>query len=273
MSTLKGSDPATDFLLDFIAEGESGGNYNAVIGDAKASDDLGAKSLAEIYTLMADLLTKGRPSTAVGRYQIIRSTLESLASKMSISPDTKFTPELQDRLGVQLMVGRGYSRWWTGGMTDEDFAHGLSMEWASLPDPENQGKSHYDGIGPNHASKTEAQVMTALSRTRALIGEPQKATSPDTSADDLNRQELERIRSGSVPPAPATSMAPGVGVMAGGLGISAVAGTIQFIWPLLHGQMPAAPTDVQATNLAGMAIAFGGGIQHLVQSWRQRKGN
>ena len=66
----------------------------------------------------------------------------------------KFTPVLQDHLGLALLVGRDYPKWWTGAITDRQFAHNISLEWASLPDPENGGKSHYDGVGPNHASTT-----------------------------------------------------------------------------------------------------------------------
>jgi len=35
------TDKCTDTILDFIAQLESAGNYNAVIGNARAIDDLG----------------------------------------------------------------------------------------------------------------------------------------------------------------------------------------------------------------------------------------
>lgn len=170
MSTYKDRDPATDILLDLIAEHESAGNYNAVIGDIRASDDLAQYSLDEIYDLMRDLLAEGQPSTAVGRYQIIRKTLQTLQASKKLSGSDLFTPELQDGMAVSLMVGRGYSRWWVGRMSDTDFAHGLSCEWASLPDPYMGGKSHYDRVGPNHAGTTLAHVYDGLRRARAAIG-------------------------------------------------------------------------------------------------------
>lgn len=167
MSTFKNSDPCTDIVLDLVAEHESAGNYDAVIGDVNASDDLAQYSLDDIYGLMADLLSDGQPSTAVGRYQIIRATLQAMQHLHGLAGSEKFTPELQDKLALWLLVGRGYARWWTGNMSDQALAHGLSMEWASLPDPLNGGRSHYDGVGPNHAGTSLAHVYDALRRARA----------------------------------------------------------------------------------------------------------
>ena len=157
----KDSDKCTDIILDFIAggvpgnpSGESLGNYNAVIGNARSQDDLSARTIDQIYALMGQLRAAGKPSTAIGRYQIIRATLQTLQNRLNIPGSVKFTPQLQDRLGLALMVGRGYQKWWTGAITDKQFAHNISLEWASLPDPEKGGKSHYDGVGPNHASTT-----------------------------------------------------------------------------------------------------------------------
>jgi muramidase (phage lysozyme) len=170
----KDKDPCTDLILDFIAggvpgnrTGESIGNYNAVIGNARASDDLGKKNLTQIYALMQARRNAGMPSTAMGRYQIIRSTLEKLVADKNLPSDTLFTPALQDDLAWTLMVGRGYRRWWRGDMSDEEFASSLSCEWASLPDPDNDGKSHYDGDSAgNHASTTLDAVYAMLKAAR-----------------------------------------------------------------------------------------------------------
>ena len=97
----------------------------------------------------------------------------------------KFTPQLQDRLGLALLVGRGYQKWWTGAITDERFAHNISLEWASLPDPENGGKSHYDGVGPNHASTSLDAVLAMLARARAAkpqAGAPAGLTAASAAA-------------------------------------------------------------------------------------------
>jgi muramidase (phage lysozyme) len=175
VSTLRITDPCTDHILDFIAggvpgnmAGESGGNYNAVIDDMHATDDLSVKTLLQIYTLQDQLVGRGRPSSAIGRYQFIKRTLQALAAPLPT--DTLFTPSLQDHLAVQLLVGRGYKSWWRDQMDNIHFAHGLSCEWACLPDPFNGGRSHYDGIGANHASTTLSHLYAALATAAALRG-------------------------------------------------------------------------------------------------------
>lgn len=169
MSTYAATDRCTDTLLDeLIAPGESRGNYNAVIGRITASDPLEKKTIAAIYRLMASRLSAGMPSTAIGRYQIIRRTLQTLQETAKLAPTELFTPELQDRLALALMIGRGYSRWWRGTMTDEAFLHSLSMEWASLPDPYNGGRSHYDGIAGNHAGMTLAHAEAVIAKAKGL---------------------------------------------------------------------------------------------------------
>jgi hypothetical protein len=172
----KDTDRCTDIILDFIAQFESAGNYNAVIGNARARDDLGARTIDQIYGLMDQLRAAGRPSSAVGRYQIIKQTMRTLQARLELAGSERFTPELQDRLAVELLVGRGYQRWWTDEMSDERFAHAISLEWASLPDPDNGGKSHYDGVGPNHAGTTLDKVLTMLQSARAA--RTQQAAAP-----------------------------------------------------------------------------------------------
>lgn len=175
MSTYKDSDPCTDLILDFIAGGvpgnkfgESAGNYNAVIGDIHASDDLSKLDLNGIYDLMKDLVNEGQPSSAVGRYQIIKKTLVELQTTAKLSNEILFTPELQDKLAVILLHRRGYPFWWANKLTDTTFAHNISCEWASLPDPQRGGKSHYDGVGPNHASTTLPLIYDMLRRAKAV---------------------------------------------------------------------------------------------------------
>ena len=176
MSTYAASDPATNLILDFIAggvpgtpSGESKGNYNAVIGDADATQDLSKMTLAQIRNLQNWLLGEGEPSSAVGRYQGIKTTLTGFQRHKGLPDSTLFTDELQDEFGLYLLVSRGYRAWYEGRTTNADLAHGMACEWASLPDPLMGGKSHYDGVGPNHASTTLSELYAALDRARTLI--------------------------------------------------------------------------------------------------------
>jgi conjugal transfer mating pair stabilization protein TraG len=148
-------------------DGESGGNYNAVIGDPRSSLDLGRLTLRDVYALMARLLAEGRPSTAVGRYQIVRETLRELQARKELPSSALFTPHLQDECALSLLMRRNYRDWWLGRIRDLEFAHDLACEWASLPDPENGGRSHYDRVGTNHAGTTLEAVWRMLAAARA----------------------------------------------------------------------------------------------------------
>jgi hypothetical protein len=176
MSTYRGKDPATDLLLDFIAggvpgnlEGEAGGNYGAYFGHVHSKVDFSSMTLNEVYDFQARMLQDDSRSTALGRYQFLRGTLQGLQVAHKLPGNTKLTNELQDRFGVSLMVRRGFSRWWLEQISDDDLANGFSMEWASLPDPQNGGKSHYDNDSAgNHASTSLANFMAVIAKAKTL---------------------------------------------------------------------------------------------------------
>lgn len=183
MSTYAGADNCTDIVLDFIAGGrwgdelgnpigESNGNYCAYFGHVDSTEDLCSMMLWEIYDFQDNMLAEDPRSTAIGRYQFLQGTLQDLQQQNGLPSTELFTEELQDSLAVDLLVRRGYSDWWRGELSDQNFAHALSLEWASLPDPENGGKSHYDGddVG-NHASTTLDCVYEMLRRARGEISE------------------------------------------------------------------------------------------------------
>jgi hypothetical protein len=181
MSTYAGTDDCTDIILDFIAGGhwgdefgnpvgESNGNYRAYFGHVDSTVDLCAMSLAEIYEFQDRMLEENSTSTAIGRYQFLKGTLQGLQG--GLPAWTLFSEKLQDQFAIELLVRRGYSEWWFGDLSDQDFAHELSCEWASLPDPQNGGKSHYDGDSAgNHASTSLDCVYDMLRRARAEITE------------------------------------------------------------------------------------------------------
>jgi muramidase (phage lysozyme) len=170
-------DPATRVILDFIRggvpgnpDGESRGNYNAYYANPGSTFDLGKLTLAEIDKFQKAMLDKGSVSTAIGGYQFIRSTLRRLVEAHKVLDSKRFTPRFQDELAIFLMLDCGYPDWWQGKLTDDEFLHNLSMQWASLPDPRNHGRSHYDrDAAGNHASTTMEKAIEMLARARALI--------------------------------------------------------------------------------------------------------
>lgn len=154
-------------LLDFIGQLEAGGNYNAVFGNARASQDLSSCTLDQIQALQL-AHAKRTGSSAFGKYQLLRKTLLGLRTRLNLSGDARFTPELQDRLAQSLLVARGLRKWQAGAMTDDAFMDSLAKEWASLP--YRTGRSYYDGDGLNHALATRAEFKQVLEAVRNSNG-------------------------------------------------------------------------------------------------------
>lgn len=183
MTKFAGTDNATDVILSFVAGaawgdalgnpiGESNGNYNAYFGHPESTLDLAGYSLDGIYAFQSRMLKKDPRSTAIGAYQFLRRTLQLLQAKHAFPGHLSFTTDLQDTFAVDLLIGRSYPAWWRGNLTDEEFAHNLSMEWASLPDPANGGRSHYDKIAGNHSSCTMESVFKMLKTARQGVIPP-----------------------------------------------------------------------------------------------------
>ena len=91
-------------ILATIRQTETNGNYGAVNYTAVAvgfpkSIDMSNLTLAEVRDYQRSMLSAGASSSAIGPYQMIGTTLDSYAAKAGISPDTKMTPEVWDKIG------------------------------------------------------------------------------------------------------------------------------------------------------------------------------
>lgn len=106
---------------------------------------------------------------AVGKYQIIPSTMDAAVARLGITRETPFTPELQDRIFTDYLLRekqpavRDYIMG-VPGVTREQAQLGLAREWASFGDPFKEGRSHYGGA--NRAHITLEQSADALDRMR-----------------------------------------------------------------------------------------------------------
>ncbi len=168
LSTLK-DNPVASKLLDFVAGPESNGNYNAVWGKANNSEDLSQYTVQEILDRQTRTVQRGGQS-ATGRYQFIKRTLLGLVNELDIPRSAKFTPELQDQLGLALLERRGLSKFQRGEITAEQFGNNLALEWASLPNLRTQkagdrvnprGVSAYagDGLNKSHVKPEEVEAL------------------------------------------------------------------------------------------------------------------
>ena len=87
---------------------------------------------------------------AIGRYQIIPSTLNALIARTGISLDTVFDPQIQDAFANVLLIDAGYLALKDGSMTLEGFKLSLAKVWAGFPLP--NGESYYRGVANNRAT-------------------------------------------------------------------------------------------------------------------------
>ncbi|MVX50926.1 hypothetical protein GQF56_24300, partial [Rhodobacter sphaeroides] len=81
---------------------------------------------------------------AIGRYQIIPSTLESLASRATLPGSTLFSAPIQDSMASILILDAGYAELKNGAITLDRFMDNLARIWAGFPMA--SGKSAYEGV-------------------------------------------------------------------------------------------------------------------------------
>lgn len=206
-STLSGG---MEILAQAVTHGE--GDYNSVnrglvngknLGSYE--EDLSTLTINEILERNKLSIKDPRRINAVGRYQIINSTLRDLKEKMGLSGNERFTPEMQDKLFAQLVPSsaKGYIDGKhsnkTQAMTD------ISKVWASVGVPVamqgqkrwvDAGESYYAGDGGNKANTKSIQlVSSALDYNRNNRGSKLDSTSPiggEVVANAYNTSELAR---------------------------------------------------------------------------------
>lgn len=154
--------PVNGSLLDIIGQGESGGNYNALVyGKAGAnvpkSADLTNMTIAEVMQYQKGMIASGHASTAVGKYQFIADTLREQVAKAGLDPNTtKFDQKTQDLLAMQLITQAGY-----GKKDPATVMRNLAGIWASLP-ADASGRGRYDNFNGNKATIDPAAVQAAI---------------------------------------------------------------------------------------------------------------
>ena len=155
-------------LFDLIGEAEGtdrGDGYDETLAYGAFTGgnvSLTRMTLAEIDKLQTAMLQHPGNrwnSSALGRYQITRTTLRGLKRKLALPETALFTPALQDKLAYELLKNRGLLGWKAGEISNYQFAANLAMEWASLPHPAT-GAGHY----PGQAAAVDSAILGAILR-------------------------------------------------------------------------------------------------------------
>lgn len=160
------------YLLDFIGSKEAPMGYGTVYGNkqAKLAKPLVTWTVRDIINARPSF-TKRFGSSACGRYQFMRATLEGLAGETPNILNMQFTPQLQDALAVRLLERRGYDKFVGRRISITAFGKALAQEWASFPvlaatagahQRVSRGQSYYAGDGLNKALVSPAEVERCL---------------------------------------------------------------------------------------------------------------
>jgi muramidase (phage lysozyme) len=157
--------------LDLIGTSEGtdkGRGYNETLGYGAYTGgpvNLVGMTLDQIDKLQTKMLQHPKNklrSSAVGRYQIIRTTLRAIREQLGLTGMELYDAEMQDRLGCYLLGQRGIDKWLSGRLSLDTLISNLSQEWASIPKPD--GKGHYAG---QNAAVSVSQVKAALGEVNA----------------------------------------------------------------------------------------------------------
>lgn len=178
-------------IKKMIGSLESNGDYNIMVGGKKVP--LTDMTVGEVL----EMQSKMKGNTAAGKYQIKESSLRSLVYKpgkeagtysdklrnpSDFNLDTPFNEAAQEWAADTLIDRRGYTDFAAGKITEKQMAENLSKEWASLPDPNKEGKntSYYGGDG-SHDAPTRASVddvYKVLNIVETSRGQPQPIAPP-----------------------------------------------------------------------------------------------
>ncbi|KMW58748.1 hypothetical protein AIOL_003727 [Candidatus Rhodobacter oscarellae] len=154
--------PGVTGLRDLIASAEAGAaGYNAVQHGAriKPGKRPTQMTISEIFAWIK--ATPGQPH-AIGRYQIIPSTLRYLVSELGVDGRVVFSPQVQDRMADLLMANAGFGKFRAGKLTRVQFMNNLAKVWAGLPT--SKGTSHYHGYAGNYATISWASYEAEMKR-------------------------------------------------------------------------------------------------------------
>ena len=193
---------ALDPLLQFIRAAEVHGNASAYdapyakfpITPPKPLTDM---SISEVLKFQKS--PRKTKSTAMGAYQIIHETLDTLTRKYNISHSAKFDESMQDHLAKLLIAECSHAK----RKGDIAFGNCLAGIWAALPllSGPKKGQSKYKGIADNEARTTTAQFINALNGISDIPNSntlPASVT-PKNQTRILLRSDLyDRITLGSI---------------------------------------------------------------------------
>lgn len=169
-------------MLELIARGESGGNYNATLDNGAwtgGPQNLVGMSLNQVRDLQRQMLSNpanrakygdGKGSSALGKYQIVGQTLQGLMEEMGLSGDEMFDEKMQDQMAMRLLNRR---------LGSGEGLGGLRKEWTSLKGvPDDVIQKALDGASNGPTREKAAGLATTSAPAMAASLSPLPAYQP-----------------------------------------------------------------------------------------------
>ena len=132
---------------------------------------------------------------AVGAYQFIPETLRGAVQRSGTASDERFSPEVQDRLALELILGgskrpqlAAYLKGQSGNLNAAE--RGISNEWAGVKGP--SGRGAYDGDSAGNYASVSVRDLLPLARQEVMNGGggfDDLAASQFGFAEDARREE------------------------------------------------------------------------------------
>lgn len=191
---------AAGLILDFIASKEAPAGYGTIYGNkqGKLTKPITSMTLDELIANQAGF-TKAFGSSASGRYQFMRATLQGLKTEQKLTGGELFTPDLQDRLAFALLKRRGYAAFIAGTLSRTAFGDQIAMEWASFPVLSASRKGA-------HRTVTRGQTYYAGDGLNKVLIHPEAVEYVLSQALEIAR--MGPVAAAPVPPAPIVVAAP-----------------------------------------------------------------
>jgi hypothetical protein len=189
-------DSAYEPLLDFIGDAEhsvegdtqyitafgrtaDGGHVQPETPDGRPLTEM---TIDEVIAWQKNYTDNGSASSAAGKYQIIRKTLEGLKDKMDLTGNELFDEQMQDAMAIKLMEGRGLDDYLEGDISQGQFINRMAKEWASLPT--TSGRGHYNGDGLNHQQVTIQDFSEVTAAAKHIHDNPEPEQTPTAVASN-----------------------------------------------------------------------------------------
>jgi hypothetical protein len=151
-------------VLDLIGSVEGPDGYDDVTLATSLQPDkpITKMTIGEVLAFQDRIIASGANSSAIGRYQFIRSTLAEMVEKMGLDENVIFDRRTQDYLARKKLVRCGF---YERDMSDARVANCLARTWAALPivSGPQRGLSHYHGRAGNSAKASVSEVLEAVS--------------------------------------------------------------------------------------------------------------